>query len=265
MNDSEVTRWLKASHDMIELFWQGYGEYSLALKWVGEWFDSGRFVVTSGDRKKLDNMTKQFMPGFDEGQFGRLLEQLREGEQENVGLAVMPFLFSWNIQRFKEYFRRRPAFTLGDYCTALGGFITERRLQIAGLRNKRLHRDKIDSSADEVIDLVNTHLKQIGMGQNEPVGTAKLLHVLAPHFFPLVDNAIAEAMLLKQRGETLTKAAYRRWMERLRDWLLKHRAACAEAEEQLGVPILKLVDEGLYLMCTVHSELPKMAANQLGF
>ena len=117
-------------------------------------------------------------------------------------------------------------------------------MQIAELHNKRLHRDEIDCGADEVIDLVNTHLKQIGMGQNEPVGTAKLLHVLAPHFFPLVDNAIAEAMLLKQRGETLTKAAYRRWMERLRDWLVKHRAACAEAEEQLGVPILKLVDEG---------------------
>lgn len=263
MNDNEVARWLKASHDMFELFWPGYGQYSLALKWVEEWFDSARFVVVSGNREKLNYMMKQFDPEFDGGQFRHLLEQLR-GEQENVGLAVMPFLFSWNIQRFKEYFKTRSAFSLDGYYVALGSFIAERKLQIAKLRKKRLPRDEFDGSADEMIGLVNACLKQIGIGQNEPVGTAKLLHVLAPHFFPLVDNAIAEAMLLKQRGRTLTKAAYKRWMERVRDWLLKHQAACTEAEEQLGIPILKLLDEGLYLMCTVHGELPQIATRQLG-
>lgn len=264
MNEDEVARWLKASHNIIRLFWPGHSEYSLALKWVGEWFCSGEFLVTQEDRKKLDVMTMELQPGFDSGQISCLLAQLREGDQKDVGLAFMPYLFYWNIQRFKEYFKRNAAFSLDHYCQTLGNFVTIKKPQINEFYKKRILHDEVDDSVDSIIDLMNDELRRIGISQNEPVGTAKLLHILAPHFFPLVDNAIAEVMLLKQRGQTLTTAAYKRWIERVKDWLLKHQAACTETEEQLGVPILKLLDEGLYLMCTVHRELPKKATSELG-
>lgn len=258
MNSKEVENWLKAGHYMIQLFWPGYGEYSLASRWVGEWIVSTKFVVTTRDQVMLNNMKTQFAPDFDSGQFRSILKTLK-GQQNNIGIAVMPFLFGWNVERFREYFNRQSSFNLNKYCNALGGFISANKSQVAQLRGKRLAHGKIDNDIEEFIERVKAHLRQIGVGQNEPVGAAKLLHILMPTFFPLVDNAIAEAMHVKQPGQTLTTNEYITWMERYQNWLRKHKGPCARAEKEFGLPILKLVDEGLYVMCTKWREMPAKA------
>jgi len=110
-----------------------------------------------------------------------------------------------------------------------------------------------------MFERTNAALRKIGIDQNESVGTAKVLHILAPTYFPLVDSPIAERMGLKEQNVSLSPESYMNWMRRLERLLKAHSTAAQRMQKKLNRPILKLIDEGLYVMCTKYGELPEMA------
>lgn len=264
MDEFQAARWLRASHDYFTLFFPGYGEYILATKWVAEWLASATFLVTPDDHLKINSMISTYQWEPDPPQFSRLLEHITIGNHDQIGLAVIPYLANWNVRRFVEYLKRNKKFSLADYTYALGEFFEANKNRLLPFHNKNLSENIPSDDAELVFELVNDTLKRIGNGQNEPVGTTKLLHIISPNFFPLVDNAISEAMQLKLGGESLNAEKYKKWMLRVRRWFIQHLSACKEIEGQVSVPVLKLIDEGLYLMCSVNKKLPYEARSQLG-
>lgn len=45
-----------------------------------------------------------------------------------------------------------------------------------------------------VFEILCKELKNLGINENEPIGTIKILHIIAPFYIPLLDNPIAEAL-----------------------------------------------------------------------
>ncbi len=45
---------------------------------------------------------------------------------------------------------------------------------------------------------------------------------------------------------------YIEWMKRLKNWLEKYENIISELEAKYNYSIIKLVDEGLYIMCSVN-------------
>lgn len=255
----ELRYWVKASHHLIRIFWRGE-QYFLSWKWVDEWFNFGEFLVRQEDEEEILDLVKQ--PDYEA--LGDLVQNhLRRGKQSNVGFAIAPYLFTWNIKRFKEYFRRDRNFSLTVYFKNLGEFVLLNQDKLRYFRNKNLVTDEVDESAIEIFEETNQKLKEIGIGDNEPIGAAKVLHILAPYYFPLIDNDIAEWFGLKLPNETLKPQRYKEWMIRLKKWLSKYPEDVNELQERFNRPILKLVDEGLWLMCSQYKKFPHIV-NELG-
>lgn len=89
----------------------------------------------------------------------------------------------------------------------------------------------------------------------KPVGTAKLLHVIAPYYFPLIDNNIAKAAGLTEEGRSITPSDYINWMRKTGMWLMNYSGVIKELESKLNSSILKLLDECLYIMSSVELSL----------
>jgi hypothetical protein len=87
----------------------------------------------------------------------------------------------------------------------------------------------------------------VGKKHDEPVATIKILHILTPNYFPLWDNSMARSVGLKR--VTLDGAIT--WMKRLRLWLQNYVDVLEKLEKEFELPMLKLVDESFYIMCTV--------------
>jgi len=163
---------------------------------------------------------------------------------------------------FKKYFERNPQFKLSDYFIALGREVSMLKDEIAYFRGKRLIDSDIDSDEDRIrnlYDAICTILKKlniiyVGIDENEYVGTVKILHILAPNYFPLLDNEIAKAVgLIKDRKdrEKITSSIYITWIKGLRLWLQNYVDVLEKLENEFKSSMLKLIDESLYIMSTV--------------
>ena len=78
-----------------------------------------------------------------------------------------------------------------------------------------------------------------------PVGAAKCLHLLAPHFFPLWDRAIAEAYGLPLRQKGKNSDRYTRFMR-----IVKRQVQSLGREPVTGRNPLKAIDEYNYCKYT---------------
>jgi len=101
---------------------------------------------------------------------------------------------------------------------------------------------------------------KLEIGRNEPIGTIKVFHIFAPYYFLLLDNPIASSLGIT-RGNNTSAKKYVEWMRTLKNWLQNYADVVEKLEEEYGESILKLVDEGLYIMCTVSL---KRRVNLLG-
>lgn len=205
--------------------------------------DYGVFGVKKQEAEKID------------AQFRTMIEEyLKIGEIENVGFALAPYLFVWNFQRFKEYFRKKPEFRLDEYFKELGNFLKQKKQEIKYFQNKKLVKDEIER--DKIAGLfsdLNDKLRELGIRENEPIGTIKILHAFSPYYFPLIDNAIAKTFELIRSWETLNLTHYLRWMDYIKQWLSKYDQKMIEKlEKDCQRSILKLVDQALYIMCSVN-------------
>jgi len=268
IGDDELKKWIESAHSIFEIFEGRYDAYPLANKWVDEWFQSGKFIILEEDGRRLEILKANFdyeafgiqdntMKNKINNQFTELLTMIKNGQKENsIGFAISPYLFTWNFQRFKEYFRRKRNFSILEYFEGLSKFVGEKKEDLHELRKKQLIVDKIDENAvTTIFNEINNTLKQLGINQNEPVGTAKLLHIVAPYFFPLIDNPIATAVGLKNRRVSLTSSDYYNWMIYLQNWLKPRYSIVKDVEKEFKLSILKLVDEGFYVMSSINLSL----------
>jgi len=276
LEKDQFENWIKASHTLFEIFEGRYDAYPLARKWVQEWLSFKEFDIKKDDLTVINNFTedfdydvfRNFRDTFERNddnwrtlkntiinQFGRLVENnFKVGRHGNVGLAVAPYLFTWNFQRFKEYFKAKNI-DLEFYFKQLGVFLESKTSTFEFFKEKRLVSDQIDhGEAKKLFEQINAKLKELGKGHNEPVGTAKLLHIFAPYYFPLIDNSEAQAVGLVEYGESITSNLYLKWMVKLKEWLQKYHEQIEKLEREHNSSIIKLVDEGLYIMSTVKQK-----------
>lgn len=264
----EFERWIKASHDLFELFEGRYDAYPLSRKWTEQWISNGEFVITKGDVKRLNDLITGFnyenynvkSPKLIKKinyQFKSLIEKhFQLGQSENVGVAIVPYLFTWNFQRFKVYYSRRNNFDLDKYFEELGNLLETVENELRYFETKKLLDEINKERIKSIFTKINYILSELGINNNEPVGTIKLLHIFAPSYFPLIDNKIAKGIdLIPPRGESINSDTYIRWMELLSNWLQKYPEVIEKIESELDCSILKLVDEALYLMSSVNMQL----------
>lgn len=272
LTEEEFERWVEASHNMFEIFEARFDVYPLSLRWTQEWFENGKFIIKEGDVRKLnesidnldygpfrnfrdkkesdDEYWKALVRRIDE-QFKPFMKNyFHQGEYENIGFGIIPYLFIWNFQRFKEYFKKLKNFNLKSYFESLGCFLNSIKGELEHFKNKELvSYDIEDERIRQLFEKINDKLKGIGTENNEPVGTTKLLHIHDPSYFPLIDNNIAKSVGLKGR---MTSEFYLKWMYSLKNWLQNYVNFIKKSEEKFGYSILKLVDQGFYVMSSVN-------------
>jgi hypothetical protein len=276
LDKDQFENWIKASHMLFEIFEGQYDAYPLAKKWVQEWLSFREFDVKKDDMTVINKLLEDFdcdvfrnikdayerndknwksLKNTIINQFGRMVENnFKIGWNKNVGLAVAPYLFMWNFQRFKEYFKAKKI-DLEFYFKRLGVFLESKTSEFEFFREKKLVSDQIDhGKTKKLFEQINDKLKELGIGHNEPVGTAKLLHIFAPYYFPLIDNSEAQAVGLVVYGESITSNLYLKWMVKLKEWLQKYHEQIGKLEKEHNFSILKLVDEGLYIMSTIKQK-----------
>jgi len=267
LSKNEFEVWVRSSHGFYTIFESRGDFYPLSLRLVEEWWrNNGRYYINDEMLRFLQSGLqyldytifgiKEALKSVVANAFNEFLSKyFTVGEHSNVGVAIAPYLFIWNIKRFKTYFEENPQFSLSNYFTALGLEIDRLRDEITYFRNKRLVDCDINSDEPKVRELLKTVIKilrrlsieYVGKKHEEPLTTIKILHILAPNYFPLLDNEIAEAVGLRRaRIDT-----YITWMKRLKSWLQNYVDVLEKLEKEFGLPMLKLVDEGFYIMCTV--------------
>lgn len=97
-----------------------------------------------------------------------------------VAEALAVLLQTWNRARYR--YSKFDADHFSDIDTLLRGY----RSKLVGLRRRRIETLKPHEKAT-MMDMFEAFEVVLG-----PVGTAKALHLLAPHFFPLWDRKIAK-------------------------------------------------------------------------
>jgi len=255
LEKNQFENWINASHTLFEIFEGRYDAYPLARKWVREWLSFKEFAIEKKDLTVINGFIEDFdydvfrnFRDYSERNNGywrtlknRIINQFRKliknnfevGRRGNVGLAVALYLFTWNFQRFIE--SKGSTFEV--------------------FKEKRLISDQINpNEVKRIFEQINAKLKESGIGHNEPVGTAKLLHIFAPYYFPLIDNSEAQAIGLIEYGEPITSNHYLTWMITLKEWLQNYRELIEKLEREHHSSIIKLVDEGLYIMSTVKQK-----------
>ena len=254
------SRWINACHDLFEMFEGEYDAYPLSRRWVDEWFSNGKFIVEQSDKQRLTNLINSLnfevfgisdskMQDNIRSQLIELLEKLTEA-RSNIGFAISFYLFTWNIRRFKEYFAEIPSFSLLEYFEQVGKELEALKDLIQFFRDKNLLSNEVyKKEVRNIFSKINKILKTAGVKHNELVGTIKILHILAPCYFPLLDNPITKAVL---KRSSISIKLYIEWMQRLKNWLKRYENVISKLEAEHKLSILKLIDEALYIMCSVN-------------
>jgi hypothetical protein len=272
LNESEFVAWINSSHEIFNLFEGRNDVYPLARKWSQQWLDEGEFHVEKTDIERVRALMSEFDPSVFGASptvgkvlmesFSELLERHLSVTKNNIGLGLAPLLFTWNFQRYRTYAEKGEVH-LPRYFKELGDFLESIRQQLLPFAGRGLlDSDEPKSDVEDLFKGVNGRLKSLGIGQNETVGAAKTLHVMFPSLLPLIDNPIASALGLKRERMPLDYSVYYNWMVRLRRGLAPYSRVTKSLETKYSLTILKLVDEALYVMCSVRL---KSRVKELGF
>lgn len=263
LTEQEFVGWISAGHEIFNLFEGRNDAYPLTRKWSEQWLTEGEFHVGQPDLQRLRALMSEFDPVVFSASpavgkvltqsFYELVDKHLSAAKRNIGLGLAPLLFTWNFHRYKTYAERGTNLDLPSYFKSLGDFLASIRPQLMAFSDRSLF-DAAEPKEDlkVLFASVNNRLKTLGIGQNETVGTAKLLHVMFPSLFPLIDNPIASALHLKGGRMPLDYSIYHSYIIRLKRGLAAYSKLFAGLEMQHSLTILKLVDEALYVMCSVR-------------
>lgn len=268
----EFKKLINSAHNFFEVFEGRYDAYPLALRYMGEWLENGKFEILGEDYAKVENLLANFnfnayrnkrdQEEKNELSWKRVVEEAKEqaqsllkifkpGKHENIGLGLAPYLFTWNFQRFKEYIRenikRKEDFSVVIYFSELGKVCENVQNELLQFRELKLIKNDIkEKPIRTIFNILNRELKKLGVGKNEPIAVIKIIHIYAPYYFPLADNNI-----LKRFRLDTSATGYIDWMRKLQNWLRNYKDVIPNLEEEAKSSILKLVDELFYVMITV--------------
>jgi len=167
-----------------------------------------------------------------------IIERAYRGEgQFTIGEGVAVLLLSWNA----AFYRPRPALvrTLAD---DLDRLVTGNRAQLESYRTRLITSYDPGADAPTVNGLYRDFVERLW-----PVGSAKALHVLAPGFFPLWDDAIARRYRLQTSPREASVGSYLALMALGKQFAMT---------SNLPMP-LKALDEWAYVRITVPRRRPE--------
>lgn len=267
LTQSEFEKWIDATHNVFEIFEGRFDMYPICRKWIVKWYKDGFFNILEMDIGRLKKLKRSFdysafkvndlklQDRIDENFQSLIISLSNKNRCENIGLGIAPYFFTWNFQRFKKYFQKQENFNILNYFQTLGNFLFTIKNDLEKFSKKKLYIHEIEEKKiKEIFGSINNKLKTSGVGENEPIGTIKILHIFAPYYFPLLDNPIAETTGLKPRKVkvSISVSSYIRWMKSLREWIKKFdERKIEEIENRYKISILKLIDEGFYIMSSI--------------
>ena len=185
--------------------------------------------------KQIEDARRSFVAGEPRYLFYKAAIELielarREPKRMSVAEALAVLLQTWNV----SFYRFRGGFTEEDL-TKIKALLIDHGAMIEEYRRRSIA--SLTSGEEDALRIIFSRFEAV-LG---PVGAAKSLHLLAPLFFPLWDNAIARAYGVKFGREA--PDGYVRFMRISKE-------QCRVLAEQ-GAPwpdLLKAVDE--YNYCT---------------
>jgi len=92
------------SHQLVEEYWRNNGKYHIndevikSLDSKLQYLNYRSFGIKGDLKRGISNAFNEFKS-----------RHFTIGEHDNIGVAIAPYLFTWNIQRFKEYFKTTPS------------------------------------------------------------------------------------------------------------------------------------------------------------
>jgi hypothetical protein len=291
LEQDDFFKWAESFYHIGIIFEGRHDVYPICRKWVDEWYKKGYFTIEQDDLKSIFiNLDKHnydmFRGNIKNDKEWDLLKKtanekigyivtkhLSEGQCDNIGFGISTYLFTWNFRRYKEYLfshiKKQSDFDLDKHFLELGESLKSLKKDFDTFHWKKLYTDQFNEDASrKLYSAVNSKLSQLGSGNNEPVGTSKVLHMMAPYYFPLIDNPIAKVVKLKEKRsypdtDKLDINKYMIWMNFLKEFLKKYDPkSLDDFEQKMNLSILKLIDGGLYMMCTVTQS---RRVNKLGF
>jgi hypothetical protein len=170
-------------------------------------------------------------------------EGLRLNRLGDVAQAIAAFLKGWN----RTYYRFHPAKKL-SLESELEQLVASHLRTILGFRARSI--SSLESTdRGTILDLVSAFEGKLG-----PVGCAKSLNLLAPSFFPLWDNPIADAY-----GVAVGRNGYLLFM-----LISKYQVEECNGFFPVGIAALKALDEYNYCEYTMHFQESQRVAKKGG-
>ena len=253
MKGEQFYNWISASHKIFETFEDRKEVYIYCLRWVDEYFEKGRFTFTEDMKNNLlESVSKLYIKDKDVENFLKL-EYRRfivniSKNNNKLAFAYAPYLMFWNVRRFEEYFKVDKNFNLVKYFEKLNEYIRGFNTVFKILRGRHILDDDINKKSIKILlGELNQILKNLSpLNQNEYIMAIKILHIIAPYYFPLLDNPIIEA-LKKVVDVGKDEEGYLRYIKFVRDFLTNYYFECKKLESEFNLPIIKLLDEALYV------------------
>jgi len=271
-SNDQFKKWIIAYHHLYEVFVPRNMLYTRVQKWVSDWTSQSSFQIEEDALGIFSLQIKNTYSGISSEEWVQkrvesaldnfLQTNLRPGHKREVGPIIALHLLIWNPHRFIKYFRQR-SFRLEAYAEELSSLLWEKKPELVDYCKMRLLKDEIDDEAiKNLFQSINKELREIGIGENEPISTVELLHIFAPYYFPLVNNPVAQGLagyyFLQSKG------AYPKWMVMLKGWLKNYKDASEELEKMFNMSILKLLFEALYSIFTISDKAEVALAREAG-
>ena len=169
---------------------------------VKSWYSNSSFDSTSiATLKRLEDLDLSVyskMKNVDD--FYQEIESFRHNfNKNNIGHAVAPFLIIWNARRFSEYINRNRNFSMVTYFNELGNYLDSKKSTFETNYSDDCFNPNIDGEfIEDTFISVSNKLKHLsGIGDNEFVGTIKLMNVFFPSKLPILDTPIRKKFQLE--------------------------------------------------------------------
>ncbi|MBI2847568.1 MAG: hypothetical protein HYX83_00170 [Chloroflexi bacterium] len=128
------------------------------------------------------------------------------------------------------------------------GIIRSNNRILKRFQAKAIEEEILNTHKAEIISLYESFNEAVG-----PIASAKILHVICPDFFPLWDNAIADALraeLVDSQGNSFNTSIspfsgedYFRFMEGTKLFMLGHRNIISQLANRYNKTKLRIIDE----------------------
>lgn len=157
------------------------------------------------------------------------------------GLGVI--LLTWNqaLYRYDMF----DFFALEDFLKSHRETLEHYRGRSIKLFDSKLHAEKIKALFAEALGALKTTRR----GWKSPVAVVKTLHIIAPHFFPLWDRAIAKGRSCRWYDSSAAASKYIAFMNDSQTMAASLEARYKEEQDRAGLPDARNLAAALSTHC----------------